>query len=83
MARNGHRNGYFMNLVGLKISPGMLRLIAEIDEFKGSWRTMSTLTLERLAVLKRRDGAHWLFNAHPAYEAALCRTGRVLRCLAW
>ncbi len=37
----------------LKISPEMLRLIGEIDEFKGSWRTLTTLAPERLAVLKR------------------------------
>jgi Fic family protein len=42
-----------MNLTALKISPEMLRLIAEIDEFKGSWRMMTTLAPERLAVLKR------------------------------
>lgn len=31
----------------------MLRLIGEIDEFKGSWRSLTTLATERLAVLKR------------------------------
>ena len=42
-----------MKTGGLKISPEMLRLIGEIDEFKGSWRTLTTLAPERLAVLKR------------------------------
>lgn len=42
-----------MKLGALKISPEMLRLIAEIDEFKGGWRAMTTLAPERLAVLKR------------------------------
>jgi Fic family protein len=42
-----------MKASGLKISPEMLRLIGEIDEFKGSWRTLTTLAPERLAVLKR------------------------------
>ncbi len=42
-----------MKIGGLKISPEMLRLIGEIDEFKGSWRTLTTLAPERLAVLKR------------------------------
>lgn len=42
-----------MKMGGLKISPEMLRLIGEIDEFKGSWRTLTTLAPERLAVLKR------------------------------
>jgi Fic family protein len=42
-----------MKTGALKISPEMLRLIAEIDEFKGSWRAMETLAPERLARLKR------------------------------
>lgn len=42
-----------MKMGGLKISPEMLRLIGEIDEFKGSWRTLTTLAPDRLAVLKR------------------------------
>ncbi len=42
-----------MNTAALKISPEMLRMIAEIDEFKGSWRMMTTLAPERLVVLKR------------------------------
>jgi len=37
----------------LKITPEMLRLVAEIDEFKGHWRAMTALTPERLATLKR------------------------------
>lgn len=50
---NGHENGYLMKTGALQISPEMLRLIGEIDEFKGSWRTLSTLAPERLAILKR------------------------------
>lgn len=42
-----------MKTGGLKISPEMLRLIGEIDEFKGSWRTLTTLAPERLVMLKR------------------------------
>ena len=42
-----------MKIGSLKISPEMLRLIGEIDEFKGSWRTLTTVAPERLAVLKR------------------------------
>lgn len=42
-----------MKTGALKISPEMLRLIGEIDEFKGSWRVMATLAPERLAALKR------------------------------
>ena len=42
-----------MKLGALKITPELLRLISEIDEFKGSWKTLTTLAPERLAVLKR------------------------------
>ncbi|MFN0124313.1 MAG: Fic family protein, partial [Blastocatellia bacterium] len=42
-----------MNTAALKISPEMLRLIAEIDEFRGGWRSMTALAPERLAALKR------------------------------
>lgn len=42
-----------MKTGSLRIAPEMLRLIAEIDEFKGAWRAMTALAPERLAVLKR------------------------------
>ena len=42
-----------MKTSSLKIAPEMLRLIAEVDEFKGAWRAMVALALERLAVLRR------------------------------
>lgn len=42
-----------MNITSLKITPEMLRLIADIDEFKGAWRAMAALAPERLAVLRR------------------------------
>jgi Fic family protein len=37
----------------LSITPEVLSLIAEIDEFKGAWRALSTLAPERLAVLRK------------------------------
>lgn len=42
-----------MRTTSIIISPEVLRLIAEIDEFKGSWRAMSGIEPERLTVLKR------------------------------
>lgn len=42
-----------MKTASLNISAEMLRLIGEIDEFKGSWRTMTGIAPERLAALKR------------------------------
>ena len=37
----------------LTISPRMLSLISEIDEFKGAWRALGTLAPERLSALRR------------------------------
>ena len=37
----------------LHITPEMLRLIAQIDEFKGAWKALGTLAPERLAALRR------------------------------
>ena len=42
-----------MKTSGLRISPEMLRLIGEIDEFKGGWRALTTVAPERFVVLKR------------------------------
>jgi Fic family protein len=37
----------------LTITPEVLSLIAEVDEFKGAWRALSMLAPERLAVLRK------------------------------
>lgn len=37
----------------LNITPEILGLIAEIDEFKGAWRALGTLAPERLSALRR------------------------------
>lgn len=37
----------------LVITPQMLSLIAEIDEFKGAWRALGTLAPDRLSALRR------------------------------
>ncbi|MBF0342352.1 MAG: Fic family protein [Magnetococcales bacterium] len=37
----------------IQITPTMLALIAEIDEFKGAWRVLGTLAPERLNALRR------------------------------
>ena len=37
----------------IPISPEVLSLIAEIDEFKGAWRALGTLAPERLSALRR------------------------------
>jgi Fic family protein len=37
----------------LEISPEILNLIAELDEFKGAWQALGTLAPERLSALRR------------------------------
>ena len=36
----------------LQITPDMLNLIAEIDEFKGTWQVLGALMPERLSALR-------------------------------
>ncbi|MFA6449629.1 MAG: Fic family protein [bacterium] len=40
-------------LANLKITPKTLRLIAEIDEFKGQWQALGQLVPDRLSALKK------------------------------
>src|ERR1017187_7123132 len=40
-------------LAGLQITPEILSLIAEIDEFKGAWRAIGRIAPERLSGLRR------------------------------
>jgi Fic family protein len=49
----GYDNGYPMKIAALVITPELLRLIADLEEFKGSWRNLTTLAPEKLASLKR------------------------------
>ncbi|MDJ0633289.1 MAG: DUF977 family protein [Xenococcaceae cyanobacterium MO_188.B29] len=42
-----------MDIKTLNITPEMLNLIAEIDEFKGAWKALGTLAPERLAALRK------------------------------
>lgn len=41
-----------MKLEGFRPTLEMLRLIGELDEFKGAWRSLSSISPERLAALK-------------------------------
>lgn len=41
-----------MKIHSLHISPEMLRIIAEIDEFRGGWKAITNLTPDRLKVLR-------------------------------
>lgn len=43
----------FIDLKKLTITPEILNLISEIDEFKGAWQEMSKLTPDRLSILKK------------------------------
>lgn len=42
-----------LNTDTLQITPKILSLIAELDEFKGAWRALGTLAPERLSALRR------------------------------
>ena len=44
--------GIVLNTSTLSISPEILKLIAEIDEFKGAWRALGRLVPERLTALR-------------------------------
>ena len=41
-----------MDLTSLSITPELLRLITEIDEFKGSWHAQNAQSPERLQALR-------------------------------
>lgn len=41
-----------MRLEGFRPTLEMLRLVGEIDEFKGAWRLLSNISPERLAALR-------------------------------
>ncbi|MSR15787.1 MAG: Fic family protein [Gammaproteobacteria bacterium] len=41
------------NIATLKITPQLLTLIAELDEFKGAWRALGRLAPDRLSSLRR------------------------------
>src|SRR5882672_5436533 len=42
-----------INADTLQITPAILALVAEIDEFKGAWRALGTLAPDRLSALRR------------------------------
>ena len=45
--------GMPINSTSLEITPEILLLIAELDEFKGAWKALKTLAPERLSALRR------------------------------
>ena len=45
--------GVMIDTHTIAITPNILNLIAEIDEFKGAWRALGTLAPERLSALRR------------------------------
>src|ERR1700735_5651550 len=40
-------------ITNIVITPEILKLIAEVDEFKGSWKVIETLAPEKLTSLRR------------------------------
>lgn len=53
MGVNGCIIGLMLRSNTIQISPEILSLIARIDEFKGAWRALGTLTPDRLSALRR------------------------------
>lgn len=53
MGVNGRIIGCMLRTDSLQITPEILNLIAQIDEFKGAWRALGTLAPERLSALRR------------------------------
>lgn len=53
MGVNGCIIGFMLRSATLQITPEILSLIAQIDEFKGAWRALGTLAPERLSALRR------------------------------
>ena len=49
----GINMGMAFNTASLIITPEILSLVSEIDEFKGAWRALGTLAPERLMALRR------------------------------
>lgn len=45
--------GMSLNISTLSITPQILSLVAEIDEFKGAWKALGTLAPDRLSALRR------------------------------
>jgi hypothetical protein len=48
----GMLTGMPIHTTSLEITPEILSLIAELDEFKGAWRALGTLAPERLSALR-------------------------------
>jgi len=49
----GHERAEIMKEPSLTLGPDLVRLIAEIDEFKGRWEALKTLSPDRLSVLRK------------------------------
>ncbi len=49
----GNNMDMSLNIDTLHITPEILALISELDEFKGAWRALGTLAPERLSALRR------------------------------
>lgn len=52
----------------LVITPAILKLIAEIDEFKGAWTAIGRISPERLTALQLSSYAGHNGKTHPIME---------------
>jgi len=64
MGKNGYPIMY--EIKNIIITPEILKLIADIDEFKGRWKAMQTIAPERLnqSQARRHNREHRVLHAH-------------------
>jgi Fic family protein len=65
----------------LQITPDILSLVAEIDEFKGAWHALGTLAPERLSALLAIGIFVVVFLAIHPFQDGNSRLNRVLTTL--
>jgi Fic family protein len=70
-----------LNTSTLEISPEILSLIAELDEFKGAWRAIGKISPERLSAL-RRVATIESVGSSTRIEGATLTNGEVQRLLS-
>ncbi len=58
-----------LNTDTIEITPELLALIAEIEEFKGAWRALGTLAPERLSALRRVSALYAALQSSSAADS--------------
>jgi hypothetical protein len=56
----------------ITITPEILKLIADIDEFKGRWKVIESLAPEKLTSLRRHDRERRVLHSHRGIQTQRC-----------